>query len=265
MTRLVWGLESQRRYETGVDRGVLYPPGAPGVPWNGLVNVEQAFVGGDVTPLHFDGVKYLDFIGPKHYQATLTAYSAPEEFQAFIGRLAMTPGFIVTRQPRVRFGFSYRTRIENGIGANVGYKLHLVYNALASPNSRGYTTLAADSVAETFSWKVDAVPPPSETHRPSAHFIFDSTQTDPTALEIIESILYGTDNDDPRLPSFDELVDVVVVGDSLIIVPDTVAGLASLIAGDGDLYTTSKPGIHRALPGTRLIETSVSGLYLLEE
>lgn len=265
MTRLVWGLESQRRFETGVDRGVLYPPSSPGVVWNGLVNVEEAFVGGEVTTLHFDGIKYLDFVAPRHYQATLTAYSSPNEFQEFVGRRPMTPGFIITRQPRRQFGLSYRTLVKDNTGVNVGYKLHLVYNALASPSSRGHSTLAQDTVAETFQWKIDAVPPRSATHRPSAHFIFDSRTTDATALEIIESMLYGTTDSDPRMPSFDELVDVVVIGDHLLIVPDTVIGLADLIPGEGDLYTTSKPGIHRALPDTRLIETSVSGLYLLEE
>lgn len=265
MTRLVWGLDSQRRYETGVDRGVLYPPSSPGVVWNGLVNVNETFIGGEVTPLHFDGIKYLDFVGPKHYQSTLTAYSAPEEFQQFIGNIPMTPGFIVTRQPRRRFGLSYRTLVRDGNGNTVGYKLHLVYNALASPSSRGHKTLGDDSVADTSEWRIDAVPPLSSTHRPSAHFIFDSRTTDATALEIIESMLYGTTDSDPRMPSFDELVDVVVIGDHLIIVPDTVDGLADLVLGEGDLYTTSKPGIHRALPDTRLIETSVSGLYLLEE
>jgi hypothetical protein len=261
MTRLVWGLESEKRYETGTDRGVLYPPDAPGVVWNGLTNVEESFIGGEVTPFHYDGIKYLDFVAPRHYQAVLTAYSAPEEFQQFVGRKAMSPGFIITRQPRVQFGLSYRTKIE----PNRGYKIHLVYNALASPNSRSHSSLNADAVADTFSWRIDAVPPLSDTHRPSAHFIFDSTKTDPMSMAIIESILYGTDDSDPRLPLFEDLVDIVVIGDSLLVVPDTISGLADLTPGDGDLYTTSRPGIHRALPGTRLHQSDVDGLYELEE
>lgn len=265
MTRLVWGLESQKRYETGVDRGVLYPPNAPGVAWNGLTNVEQAFIGGEVTPLYFDGIKFLDFVGSKHYQATLTAYSSPTEFEQFIGRIPMTPGFVITRQPRRQFGLTYRTLIANGIGETIGHKIHLVYNALASPSSRGHRSLAGDTVAETFSWRIDAVPPRSQTFFPSAHFIFDSTKMDSTSIEIIESILYGTDDNDPRMPAFDELIDIVVVGESMIIVPDTVSGLADLVPGEGDIYVTSRPGIFRMLPDTRLIETSDSGLYLLEE
>ncbi len=261
MTRLSWGDPDARRYETGVDRGVLYPPDDAGVVWNGLVNVQQAYTGGDVKSLHYDGIKYLDFVSPRSFQATLTAFSAPEEFSEFVGNRAVSPGFILTNQPRRQFGLSYRTLIDGG----PQYLIHIVYNALASPSGRGYSSLAQAPQADTFSWTIDAVPSSSNTHRPSSHYIFDSTKTDPMALSIIEDILYGTDDDDPRLPAFDELVDIVVVGASLIVVPDTVAGLADLIPGEGDLYVTSRPGIHRALPGTRLLETIVDGLYELEE
>lgn len=260
MTRLVWGLESQRRYEAGVDRGVLYPPEAPGVVWNGLVTVDETFVGGEVESLHYDGIKYLDVVSPRNYQASLTAFSAPEEFSEFVGRRSLVPGFLLTRQPRKRFGLSYRTLIES----NLGYKLHLVYNALASPSSRSYSTLSQDSQAETTSWTIDAVPPQSSTHGPSAHYIFDSTKTDPLALSIIESYLYGTDNTDPRLPNFDELTDIIVIGELILIVPDEVGGLAELVPGDGDLYRTSRDGVLRALPTTRLLESSVGGIYTLE-
>lgn len=260
MTRLVWGLEEQRRYEAGVDRGVLYPPDAPGVVWNGLVSVDETFTGGEVQSLHYDGIKYLDYVSPKNYQATLTAFRAPEEFEQFVGRRPLVPGLIFTRQPRQRFGLSYRTLLED----NLGYRLHLVYNALASPSSRGYRSLSPNQQADTVSWKIDAVPPRSNTHKPSAHYIFDSTKSDPIALGIIESYLYGTDNTDPRLPDFEELIDIIVVGELMIIVPDEVGGLASLFPGDGDLYRTSREGILRALPTTRLLESSVDGLYTLE-
>lgn len=260
MARLVWGKKNQRRYENGVDRGVLYPPNAPGVVWNGLVSVDESFVGGEVEQLYYDGIKYLDFVSPRHYQATLTAFSAPEEFWQFVGNRSVVPGFILTRQPRIRFGFSYRTKLE----ADLGYKIHLVYNALASPESRGYSSLAPDQQADTASWTIDAVPPRSSTHRPSAHFIFDSTKVDETALDIIESILYGTTDDDPRMPSFEELVDIIVIGEVLVIVPDDVSGLADLVPGEADLYRTSRPGVLRAMPETRLLESTTDGLYTLE-
>lgn len=260
MTRLVWNLEEQRRYEAGVDRGVLYPPDAPGVVWNGLVTVDESVLGGETQPLHYDGIKYLDYVGPKNYQATLTAFSAPEEFQPFVGRRPLVPGFLLTRQARQRFGLSYRTLIED----NRGYKLHLVYNALASPTSRSHSTLSQAQQVNTMSWKIDAVPPRSNTHRPSAHYIFDSTKIDPIALAIIEAYLYGTDNAEPRLPIFEELIDIIVVGELMLIVPDSIGGLADLVPGDGDLYRTSREGVLRRLPTTRLLESSVDGLYTLE-
>lgn len=257
--RLVWGELEQRRYEAGVDRGVLYPQSGPGVVWNGLLNVEAAFEGGETNSYYYDGIKYIDLVSTKDFQATLTAFSAPEEFSPYVGDLSLVPGFVLTRQPRGRFGLSYRT----GLGGR-GYKLHLVYNALASPNGRGYVSLSETPGAGTRSWKIDSVPPNHDSYRPSAHFIFDSTRTDPYALALLESILYGTDTDDPRLPRFNDIYDIVNIGDPLIITPESVTGLAELVPGTGDLYKTSVAGIHRALPDTRLFETFTRGLYGLE-
>lgn len=260
MTRLVWGLPSQKRYEAGVDHGVLYPPDAPGVVWNGLVSVEEFFLGGEVTPLHFDGIKYLDVVSQMKYQATLTAFSAPEEFQPHLGDKSVIPGFVLTRQARTRFGLSYRTQIDDG----VGYKIHLVYNALASSNGRTSASLNPGATPEPRSWKIDAVPPSSDEFRPSPHFIFDSTKMAPGALAVIEDILYGSDTSAPRLPTLDEMFDLIVVFNSVDVVPDTLTGLAELVTGDHDLYMTRVAGILRMLSDTRLVETVVAGLYELE-
>jgi len=204
MTRLDWA-SAPRRYEAGVDHGVLYPPTGPGVPWNGLVTVEESHTGGDMEAYYFDGIKYLEKQNPKNYQATITAFSAPKEFAQCMGQLPVIPGFILTRQPRKQFGFSYRTLIEDCDE----YKIHIVYNATATPESRGYATIDGSAFATSFSWKVDAVPPKTKGFRPSAHFTLDSTKTDLFTLRAIEDILYGTATSDPRLPSVEELVDIV--------------------------------------------------------
>lgn len=260
MTRLVWGLDTNHKYEAGVDRGVLYPPSAPGVVWNGLISVEESFIGGEVTPLHFDGVKYLDVVTQMKYQATLTAFSAPEEFRPHLGDKSVIPGFVLTRQARTRFGLSYRTRIDDG----KGYKIHLVYNAVASSNGGGGATLNPTATPQLLSWKIDAVPSKSDEFRPSPHFVFDSTKMRADALNTIEDILYGSDTSAPRLPTLDELLDLLAFFTSVLIVPDTVSGLAELIPGVGDLYMTRVDGILHVLPDTRLVETVVAGLYELE-
>jgi len=259
MTKLVWGELPQRKYEAGVDRGVFYPENAPGVVWNGLISVNEAQIGGEVNSFYFDGVKYIDLVSTKTFEATLTAFSAPEGFSANLGDLALLPGFILTRQRRGRFALSYRTLIGED-----GYKLHLVYNAIASFSQRGYSSLNENPEPTALSWKIAATPPPSDTHRPSAHFIFDSTKIDSAALDVIEAILYGTDTTPARMPQLEEMLGLLVDWSPLMIIPDPIGGLAELVSGAGDLYRTSSPGINRTLPNTRLYKSPIDGLYRME-
>jgi len=258
MTRLVWGNE-QPQYETGIDRGVLYPLDSPGVVWNGLISVDQAFVGGETSPYYFDGIKYVETVSPKNYQATLSAYTAPEEFSPCIGDKSVVPGFVLTKQIREQFGLSYRT-----LNGDVGYKIHLLYNALASPSNTTHSTLSATVDPSVRSWTIDAVPIYDPTRRPSAHFVVDSTEVDPVVLNLIESTLYGTAEEAPRLPSVDELIDALAFWDPVIIVPDFVSGFSELISGTGDLYRSRVDGILRLLPESRLYESTTEGFYRME-
>jgi hypothetical protein len=108
------------------------------------------------------------------------------------------------------------------------------------------------------------VPPYDATYRPSAHFIIDSAKVDPVALGLIESMLYGTEEDAARLPSLDELLDTVAFWDPVIIIPDFISGYSELISGMGDLYRSRVDGILRLLPETRLYESTTDGLYRME-
>lgn len=260
MARVVWDQLDQKRYEYGVDRGVFYDSAGFGVVWNGLLSVDESAVGGANDTYHFDGIKYLDVVSPRNYQALLSAYGTPLQFDAVVGEHSIVPGFILTRQTRERFGLSYRTLI----GGTPGYKIHIVYNILASPTKRGSSTMKNSGNAEKLSWKISAVPPVSKTHRPTAHFILDSLQTPPEALSTVEDILYGTDTTPPRIPTPDELKDLVILMSVLYIFPQPATGLSELRPGMGDLSRTQLAGIHRALPQTKLAPTSVSGIYRLE-
>jgi hypothetical protein len=225
-----------------------------------LINVEESFVGGEVASFHFDGVKYLDVVSPKNYQATITAFSAPEEFSACVGDKSVIPGFVLTRQPRSQFGFSYRTSYGNG----VGYKIHIVYNATASSTGKAYSSMNASPSAQSLSWKVDAVPPASTTYQPSAHYVVDSTKVDASTLEAVETLLYGSAKLTSRLPPVEEFLDLTTIWSPLIIIPQDVTGLSDLIPGLGDLYRTRVDGINRALPNTRLTTSPTSGFYRME-
>lgn len=210
MTRLVWDEPGSKIYETGVDRGVLFPRSGPGVPWVGLVAVNEEASGGDITPLYFDGVKYMDIQAATDFEATIEAYSAPSEFGECDGTKQISPGLFVTQQPRKTFGFSYRTLIGNDLESiDYGYKLHIVYNATAAPANRNYATIKENFDAPTKSWKVSTVPPPASLYKPTAHFVIDSTKVDPYMLQDLESYLYGRDDRDANLLTQDEVVAVL--------------------------------------------------------
>lgn len=210
MSRIEWGLPGTRFFEAGVDQGVLYPRAGAGVPWNGLVSVDENHSGGDLEPLYFDGIKFRDFVAFEEFQATLEAYAAPAEFAACDGSRMLSPGFFATQQPRQTFGLSYRTLLGNDlVGTDYGYKLHLVYNCTAAPSSRRNQTLAGAANPSTRSWTIHTVPPPATTFKPTAHLVMDSTLIAPAKLEQVENLLYGHDTGDPYLPTVAELVAIL--------------------------------------------------------
>lgn len=192
MSRIEWNKPGERFFEVGVDRGVLYPRVGSGVPWNGLVSVNENTSGGDLESLYFDGTKYLDVAGGEDFQATLEAYSAPAEFGSSDGQKALSPGLFVTQQPRKTFGLCYRTLLGNDlVGERLGYKLHLVYNCTAAPTGRNNKTLADNISPETRTWTIETVPPPASNFRPTAHIVVDSTKVDPYLMATLETTLYG--------------------------------------------------------------------------
>jgi len=201
MSRIEWSKAGERFFETGIGNGVLYTKGAAGVPWNGLVSVEEAPTGGDVEGFYFNGVKYLDIVASEDFSATLTAYAAPPSFAACEGERMLARGLYVTQQPRTTFGLCYRTLLGNDLeGTDYGYKLHLVWNCTAQPSNRSYKTLSRDASPDTRSWTLQSVPPYASDYKPTAHITIDSTQADPERLAAVESLLYGSDGLNPRLP-----------------------------------------------------------------
>lgn len=210
MVRLTWNAVGERRYETGVDRGVLYLPSTPGVVWNGLTSVNEDSSGGDVEPYYLDGIKYLNIASRADFSATIEAYSCPPEFRVCDGTRPIAPGLFATQQRRRPFNLSYRTLMGDDVqGDKLGYKIHLVYNALTEPSDRAHTTRSDTPEVSTLSWKILTIPETLTGLAPSAHLIVDSTLLTETALSALESVLYGTDVSAPRLPLPTELVTLI--------------------------------------------------------
>lgn len=221
MTRLVWDASGSRRYEIGVDRGVLYVGAQPGVPWNGLISVEEKPSGGTPAPYYLDGVRYLNDTSVEEFAATLSAYTYPDEFDVCDGASLVNTGLFAMHQPRVPFSLAYRTLSGNDVSGNsLGYKLHFVYNVTASPTQRGNSTIKDSSDPLAFSWDLACTPPSFAGFAPTAHVVLESRLADAGALADIEDILYGTATTSPRIPTLTELNTIVGYHNHLITLVD---------------------------------------------
>lgn len=206
MVRLLWDQVGERVYETGVDRGVLYLPNASGiydngVAWNGLTAVTETPSGAEASPQYADNIKYLNLISNEEFGGTIEAFTYPKEFALCDGTATTSGGVSIGQQSRRTFGLSYRTRVGNDLVAtDFGYKLHLVYGALAAPTEKAYGTINDSPEAIAFSWEFSTSPVEVPGFRPSALLTIDSTKVAAAGLTALENAIYGTVGTNPRLP-----------------------------------------------------------------
>jgi hypothetical protein len=210
VARLTWNDVGDRFFETGVDHGVLYLANEIGVPWTGLISVSENPSGGEAKPYYYDGIKYANIAASEEFEATLEAFGCPVEFYPCEGTVAIQNGLFATQQPRKAFGLSYRTLIGSDVaGTDAGYKIHVVYNALAAPAQKTHTTISADATEPSkFSWDITALPPILTGLRPTSHFVIDTRYTDSVLLANLEGLLYGSEVNDPYLPTAQEIYDL---------------------------------------------------------
>lgn len=269
MARLNWAAVGERYFETGVDRGVLYTELDSAVVWTGLVSVTESPTGGEPRPYYLDGIKYLNLATAEEFEATLNAFSYPAEFAACDGKSQIQNGLFATQQPRRAFNLSYRTMVGNDTGGKTyGYKIHLVYNALAGPSERTNTTLGDETEPNTYSWQITTLPPSLTGMKPTAHFVIDSRYTPRGLLSTIEDILYGTNENSARLPMVSELITLFksmgpITRRNLCINPQptTTAGWTanglSLIVAPWDVARMAAQGISDGV--TNFVITSATG------
>lgn len=214
---IIWSETTNRLFETGLDRGVLYPKNGPAVAWNGLTSVEET--GAESASAYFiDGRPYLFLPKPKEFQASIKAYTYPDEFSALMGVVEATDGMYLDSQQSDSFDLTYRTLIGNAAeGTEAGYKIHLIYNATVTPQGSTYQTLS-DSVNPTeFSWEIQAVPVVVDGYRPTAHITIDTRHMDVTRLGEIEALLYGDVSTEPSIPDPQTIFDMLSFGDAIVI------------------------------------------------
>lgn len=216
MAKLVWDKTGERLFETGVSNGVIYPQNTngeypTGAAWNGLTAITESPSGAEPTPLYADNIKYLTLTSAEEFGFTIEAYTYPEEFAECNGEGELTPGVKIGQQKRKSFGLSYKTLLGNDIdGEAHGYKLHLVYGALAAPSEKARNTVNDSPEATTMSWECTTTPVAVEGFKPTAHLEIDSTTVDAGKLKKLEEILYGKDSEGTaRLPLPDEVKTVL--------------------------------------------------------
>ena len=211
MAKIVWDQTGEKLYETGVKNGVLYPQAEggtypKGVAWNGLTAVTESPSGAEATPLYADDIKYLNLISAEEFGATVEAYMYPDEFAECDGSAEIAPGVSIGQQARKAFGMSYKTVLGNDVDNNDhGYKLHLIYGALAAPSEKGYATINDSPEAITFSWELTTTPVSVNGFKPTASITIDSTKVNAEKLKALADILYGTEEVEARLPLPDEI------------------------------------------------------------
>lgn len=220
MAQLTWDEQGEKYYETGVDRGVLYPLAEnayeQGYAWNGLRSVNETPSGGEPTDLYANNAKYATLLSAEGLAITIGAYTYPDEFMPCNGQV--TPegvkGVALGQQTRQPFGFSYRTLIGNDTkGTEAGYKLHLVYNLLASPSEVSSETVNESPAASELSWECTSTPVACKGHKPVCSITIDSRTADPTKLAELEKALWGDEMTEARLPLPDEVLTMMKPAD----------------------------------------------------
>ena len=215
MARIVWDNTGEKIYETGCDRGVLYVSNGEGgyktgVAWNGLTSVTENPTGAESTALYADNIKYLNMLSSEDFGATIEAYTYPDEFMECDGSASVTPGVVIGQQNRTTFAMCYRTLKGNDVaGTALGYKIHIIFNATASPSSKAYSTVNESPEAMTFSWEVSTTPVPVEGYKPTASIVIDSTKVDRAKLSQLEEKLYGGSATEPTLPAIAEIISML--------------------------------------------------------
>lgn len=265
--RLIWDEIGKKFYETGVRNGVLYPQNAVtglyplGVAWNGLTAVTESPSGAEASPLYADDIKYLNLISAEEFGATIEAYTYPDEFAVCDGSAELGVGVTVNQQIRKAFGLCYRTALGNDVeGSEFGYKLHLIYGAMAAPSEKSYASINDSPEAITFSWAVTTTPVAVTGFRPTASLTIDSTKVDATKLAALEVILFGTVAADSRLPFPDEIATLFASAApaALALVTIVPADEATAVAVTADVVLTFNNKVLRE----SVVITSAAGVLV---
>jgi hypothetical protein len=211
MAQLVWDKAEDRIFELGVDRGVFFPKDGddylPGVVWNGLINVTEKSAGGEDNKQYADNMVYANIRSQAEFEASIEAFTYPDEMSECDGSAQAEPGVFVGQQLRKPFGLSYRTKIgNNNDNLDFGYKVHLVWGATPEPTEKSRDTINDSPEASTFTWDIKTERVPVVGLQPTAHIWVDSTKATEAQMTALETMLYGDETEEPSFPTPDAVL-----------------------------------------------------------
>lgn len=217
MSKLVWDQTGDRLYETGVEQVALYQQSGgaypKGVAWNGVTALNISPSGAEPTALYANNRKYLTLMSVEELGFTIEAYTYPDEWAECDGSATVVPGVYIGQQPRKPFGLVAKTMIGNDTeGIKHGYKLHIIYGALASPSEQENATINDSPEAKTMSWECSTTPVNVANFEPTSYICIDSTTVAAEKLTALEKILYGDATAEPKLPLPDEVFTTLGLG-----------------------------------------------------
>lgn len=220
MGKIKWDETGNRRFETGVDKVVLYllryGRYSNGVPWNGITSINESSEGAEAAPFYADDIKYLNLMSNEEFKATIEAYTYPDEFKSCIGEMALAGGLFIGQQKRSHFGVCYRTLVGNDEqGSDADYKIHIIFDCIASPSEKSYSTTNESPEPITYSWEISTAPVLVPENKPTSTLILDSSKFRQAGaynvLKKIEGFLYGTDSTPPQIPKFSDITDLYIL------------------------------------------------------
>lgn len=214
--KIIWDSDGQRYFEAGVRNVVLYTRDETkkwknGVAWNGCAGITESPDGAEANDIYADDIKYASLRSAETFGGSIEAYTYPPEFAECDGTAEIVKGLYIGQQVRKPFSLCYRTMIGNDeLGVNdEQYKLHLIYNATASPAEKSYETINDSPDAMTMSWDFDTTPLLCNGHKAVSTITIDTTKLDEKGKKALETLLgklYGTEDSDPELPTPDEII-----------------------------------------------------------
>lgn len=214
MARLVWDNETERKYTTGVSKGVFFDGNGKGHAWSGLISVTEKPQTNEPTAIYNSlGQKYDQYGNVAEKKHGLSCYTYPEAMDEFLGYEYLEEvGFSVDERPPKKFHMAYRVELGNGL-----YEIHVLLNQIATFGETNRSTLSNSPSLSTITMNLTGAADPRYG---ASHIVLDSRLP---ITESAETILFGDKFNDSNINDFldaEPTWETVAVNYAPIIEPD---------------------------------------------